>query len=728
MSISVKSITVSIDGTQSNQFKIEIDGSKFTMSNFTLRQAMLDHSRLSFTLTKDPEEDISETQFKVCTDIIGKPVQLTLQTDPMELEIPNFSGEKVADIEFEGFITNASASRSGTRYSVHVSAVSWDGLLDDERDCQVWEEKYLKDIAESVLGQAEPLQSEVDPEFTTEQYLYCVKWNETSYGFLQRLAIRHGEWLFHDGKTLHFGKMPESEAIELIYPSKDMSSYGINMEARHLNLNHVTSHEYDDKNFTEKLQDKMSDELNSLNEAAYQASIDKFKRPSIENVIGGGYHYELQGSGYIMDLQDRPQAQGLKAGLLTYYGSTYCSKLAIGGKLIVKDNYITDALAGTKSDVQQDEILITSITHSFSNDDTYQNNFGGISANAQFPPYANAAAVPRALSCRAWVIDNNDPERMGRVRVCFGWQYESNQFDRDYIYTPWIRVEQPHAGLDKGFYFIPENGEEVMVDFEGGNAEMPYVRSSLYNPVQKTDDGWASQNTVETNEVKAIRTRNGHTIEIHDAGEGGYIKIYDNKKNNYVLTFSTDSKLISLQSSGDIHLKAANDITLDAGNNIKITAGNDSTVNTGNNMKNMVGNNFHMVVDPSAPGAPSIAEGEGAASDGGDGSQFVFDVGSGFVQLLATNEARQIRENASIQSGNKIEGINGTYAVGTGLGGMTISPETHSVGLWSKQHIALEADTGLGMYANSFVLAGKSNSIITTDGSLDIGGAELHMN
>ena len=126
MSISVKSITVSIDGNPSNQFKIEISGIKYTMANFVLSQRMLDHSHLNFDLIKDPLEDISETQFKVCSDIIGKQITLNLQTDPMEKEISSFSGDTVADIEFDGFITNASASRHSSQFSIHVSAVSWD--------------------------------------------------------------------------------------------------------------------------------------------------------------------------------------------------------------------------------------------------------------------------------------------------------------------------------------------------------------------------------------------------------------------------------------------------------------------------------------------------------------------------------------------------------------------------------------------------------------------------
>ena len=70
-------------------------------------------------------------------------------------------------------------------------------------------------------------------------------------------------------------------------------------------------------------------------------------------------------------------------------------------------------------------------------------------------------------------MENADPENLGRIRVQFPWQPTA--------YSPWIRIAQPHSGANKGFHFIPELGEEVMVGFEGSNVEMPFVMGSLYN-------------------------------------------------------------------------------------------------------------------------------------------------------------------------------------------------------------------------------------------------------
>ena len=76
----------------------------------------------------------------------------------------------------------------------------------------------------------------------------------------------------------------------------------------------------------------------------------------------------------------------------------------------------------------------------------YYNEFTAI-PDAFIPYYYDEDSYPKALQQPARVIDNNDPEGWGRVRVQFIWQ------EKHQTKTPWIRVVQPHAGADKGFYF-----------------------------------------------------------------------------------------------------------------------------------------------------------------------------------------------------------------------------------------------------------------------------------
>jgi uncharacterized protein (DUF2345 family) len=114
----------------------------------------------------------------------------------------------------------------------------------------------------------------------------------------------------------------------------------------------------------------------------------------------------------------------------------------------------------------------------------------------------------------------------------------------------------------------------------------------FFNGIDDPDSAWLANSNSE-NRVKAIRTRNGHTIEIHDNYEGGYIRIYDNNKENYVLTLSTDDQLIKLESKGNIELRADKNIIMRAGHSIKVKAGSNIKTEAGKDITTKAEENFY---------------------------------------------------------------------------------------------------------------------------------------
>lgn len=579
MSISVKNITVSIDGTSSSMFTIQLEGKSWYMDHFSLYQRLLTYNTLTFSMHTDPLEDQGEPRFTICSYLIGKEITLTLQTDYIE-KASNLqsSDEKTADIEFKGVIIDTSGNRSNGSYTITVEARSWDALLEDNPTCKSFENKTLNEIVQDVVDDySDNLQTTINARFTDE-IPYCVQYNETNYQFLQRLARRYGEWFYCDGTQLVFGNMVEKDPVQLTYPGNDVSSYNVDLKMKHTAFSHLaSSYNASEANQKDGLSE-MQKPYNDLADQTFLMSQERFKKQTLQNLHAGGFA-DIDGRETILDVSTKAQARAEKAGMLKYSGVTYSSKISIGAKLLIKDNYIVNYEANAKSQVDQDEILITDLVHSFSDDKVYSNHFVGIPASCDYPPYSNGDIYPESSSCRAKVKDNEDPSNLGRIRVQFDWQAE---LDEDMM-TPWIRIAQPYAGAGKGFSFIPEIGEEVMVDFEGGNAEKPYVKGMLFNGIDDPDSAWLVDGNSE-NRIKAIRTRNGHTIEIHDNYEGGYIRIYDNKKENYVLTLSTDEQLIKLESKGNIELRADKNIIMRAGHSIKVKAGSNIKTEAGKNI------------------------------------------------------------------------------------------------------------------------------------------------
>lgn len=584
MAISVNNISLSVGaGSSKKPWFIDIDGEAYHFDSFSLHCGLLMPSTLSFVLMRDPDESEGDPRINACGSIIGKEVSLTVDTMGMGIE------GNTETVEFRGFVAAASGSRSGTEYYISVEAMSWDALLDDNPTCRSYENKTLAEIVEDVVGDYGNINPLIQPRFT-EVIPYCVQYNETNYQFLQRLARRYGEWLYNTGTQMVFGEIPKIGDVSLGYPSHDVPAYSMDVRVQHMNFRHVaSSYNVNDGDKKEGIEEATW-EYNENSEKAFSASTELYSKPTLQNLHSGGFAKpdSFDSRETVLNISTKTQARGEKAGMQTFSGSTYCSKVKIGKTLNIIDNYKTGM---ERSDVPQTSILVTEITHHFSLDNSYSNHFSGIADMCDYPPYANSDVYPVAPSCRAKVVDNEDPNGLGRIRVQFDWQKLLSEDIGEELITPWLRMAQPYAGGGKGFSFIPEIGEEVMIDFEGGNAERPYVKGTLYNGVEDVDQKWVA-NSNSNNQIKAIRTRNGHTIEVHDEGSDGFIRIYDNEKENYILTFSTDRKLIMLQSTGNIELYAKNDIIMHAGHDIKATADNDIITHSGHDTSETADNDM----------------------------------------------------------------------------------------------------------------------------------------
>lgn len=143
----------------------------------------------------------------------------------------------------------------------------------------------------------------------------------------------------------------------------------------------------------------------------------------------------------------------------------------------------------------------------------------------------------------AIVSQNKDPDGLGRVKLRFPWRENPDE-------TFWARLAVPMAGKDRGTWFLPEVGDEVLVACEAGKVEHPYVLGSLWNgqdtPPETNADG--------RNDIRKIRSRSGHEI-VFDDGAQGRIEIH----------LKDDARTVRLDPDGiQIHD--------DSGNRIEITS------------------------------------------------------------------------------------------------------------------------------------------------------------
>lgn len=579
----ISEINVVLDGSSSSQNSLcTINGNEYRLSSYSLSQELLQPMILCFSIEKEDKiETNSDVIFSDSTNIIGKSLEIHVSTIKTSLSDEDSSSQKA--FVFKGMIIDVAASRTtASAQSASVTVATWDALLQNAPHCRSFENMTLKDIIESVLKPYSDIKSKISPRFK-EKIPYIVQYNQSDYAFISMLAVRFGEWMYNTGETFIFGEIEDSgSSANLEYPGGSLMSYNLHQNMTSFSFNHLLPDYYqygkEKAILKESAQGVADGTVNNWTDKAYNASIQRFKNEQIAALNAGGFDSgkEDEGSDSILDYSLKIEAQGKKTGIMTVHGFSKLAMLKIGQTFLIRDN--VQNKSGESKDVEQKALKVIGINHSFDYRQEYSNSFTAIPVACNYPSYSDADVFPSAPQQRAKVVENKDEQKLGRIRVQFPWQ----EIQSKEMKTPWLRIAVPYAGASKGHQFVPEIGEEVMVGFEMNNAERPYIIGSFYNGGNgKPDENWAVSKEEDgtTNNIKAIRTRNGHTILFNDKGDAGLLEIYDNKNNTYHITLSADDKKITIYSAGNVEVIADNDINVNAGNNIAVNAEGDITVN-----------------------------------------------------------------------------------------------------------------------------------------------------
>jgi uncharacterized protein involved in type VI secretion and phage assembly len=141
-----------------------------------------------------------------------------------------------------------------------------------------------------------------------------------------------------------------------------------------------------------------------------------------------------------------------------------------------------------------------------------------------------------------------DRNSLGQVKVQYPWLPGD---DTGY----WAPIATMMAGTSRGSWFMPEIGDDVLVAFEQGDFDHPYVIGFLWNGQNKPP---GLDPSVDADpQRRLIRSVNGHMIEIYDPdvgsdGEAGYIRLRDTYGNEIVMQNSA----ITITGKGSITIDA----------------------------------------------------------------------------------------------------------------------------------------------------------------------------
>lgn len=131
-----------------------------------------------------------------------------------------------------------------------------------------------------------------------------------------------------------------------------------------------------------------------------------------------------------------------------------------------------------------------------------------------------------------------DPENLARVQVTY--PYMNNQISN------WAKLVTLMAGPDRGMLFRPEVGDEVLIAFELGSPDRPYVLGALWS---KVDAPPPMGDDAEKNNCRLIKSRSGHILRFDDKDGAEKIELLD-KDNKRTLVIDTAKKRIDVLCDG----------------------------------------------------------------------------------------------------------------------------------------------------------------------------------
>ena len=502
--------------------------------NVSVEQSVGGHSAFRIAFPSHATEGYEGVMMDKALKFVGKKASIGLDDNKME-----FSGI-VTTVDFQ-----KGNGASGTIVlSGHGPAV----LLANSVQCFSYEEgtSLSQVVNDTVNGHSgEHLKCKIG-KGTDVKLPYTVQYNESDLSFLQRLCSRYGVWLYHNGTDFCVGRIGDNQVQGTV--GVNVLAFNISTSLREQSFG-LKGHDWVNDSLLEAASSSHSPTSSHsyLSQVKGESDTVFSKKGSYDYNIGQ-HEYSAQGG---IDTATKVNTLGRSAGMVIASGTSELIDLRVGDTLALEGLNFSDP----KKKDPYGSYDIIKIVHRFDHNGQYRNEFEGVSEGTEHLPYSNGFSVPHAGAQRGWVFDNADPNGLGRIKVQFPWQKAKGTS------TPWIKMITPYSGGGKGFYFIPEKDEEVLVGFEGDNPEKPFVLSAGYNT--SASSGFADSD----NNIKAIKTRSGHIIELNDTEGEESITITDKNSNKIFLNTKDSSIAITapanLSLTADtIDIKATNALTM----------------------------------------------------------------------------------------------------------------------------------------------------------------------
>jgi uncharacterized protein involved in type VI secretion and phage assembly len=397
-----------------------------------------------------------------------------------------------------------------------------------------------KTLSELALKLAQNAGLDASVKCADRRPLNYVQWGESDFEFLRRLVDDHGGWIRPSSKGIEiYDAFQEGTKVKWQKASEANALLGFSLKGRLAPVSFDGAH-YHFQEMKSQTYQAVSDEAQFFDSAGHLVNAAK---QGSKDKLPAGYLQQRSRMVTLNEYEKLLKKESVRSigSSVTGSGESQNRELLPGNTLEISETLDADGTYG-----------VTHVSHSW--DPTgYSNQFTCTPWKNYTDPYPPAVKPLYGL-VPARVVEHNDPNQMGRIKVQYFWQEEGNAY--------WARMVTPHAGSDRGFMFMPEEGDEVIVAFEDGDPERPIVIGSLWNGVDRAprQEFWGGE--LKDNDVKRIVTKSGHRVQFVDKKGKESIVLATPKHLKVSLIETTDEtgrSMLTLHSeNGDILLSAPN--------------------------------------------------------------------------------------------------------------------------------------------------------------------------
>lgn len=410
------------------------------------------------------------------------------------------------------------------------------------------------DIATRIAGEY-GLDAEVDSTGAPQDYV--LQAGETDYAFLRRRAARIGFDVWISDKKFFFKRTPRSTATppRLRY-GQNLSKFTARFSSAE-RCDEVQIRGWDQLG-KEAIQGRGTETDPGTDAPAAQEMADAARRAFGRVKRNAGQ----------FPVTDQTEADALASSLLLRASSE---------EAVLRGEAAGDPLIGAGAKIHIEGIgsrmtgdwRVTGVEHTYGAGRPYVTRF--VCGGKEPGGLADLTGPGGATDRRGWsglvigvVTNNDDPEKLGRVRV----QFPTLSADDE---SAWARIATPGGGRERGLQLLPEVDDEVLVGFELDDHARPVILGGLWNRNDNPPAADAASGGVVKQRILASRTDSRLTLDDDEPSValtlGGSPCAVKLEKSESALT--GDQKLVI--SAATIEIKATQKLTL-SGAQIEINA------------------------------------------------------------------------------------------------------------------------------------------------------------